>query len=153
MTNHRITFAVSGLLLFSIGCKLLTPNEEVPNGTSSITAKIQGVADTLSNIITYEHLGYFAYGEAGQYAIRLHLGNGDIGQHAWGTTPGFSNDSLATLNWYPSIPRMGGFTIALHHKGLRLIQGTFSFSVFDTSKVDTITVQDGSFTLYYVRKD
>jgi Family of unknown function (DUF6252) len=114
-------------------------------------ATVQGVVDTFSNVVA---VNYSGEGTSKGNTLRIHLGDVRIGDHKWGKYSGpYTPDSSATLNWMPALLDIGGFTITNHDTANRLIVGSFNFSVFDTTNKDTITVQNGHFSFYYILKE
>ena len=150
--NQKVCLSIlTAIVFFSYGCNLLNPKEDTPLGTSTMIATIQGVVDTFSNVVA---ANYFGSGTSNGYTLRINLGDGRIGNHKWGKYSGPNTlDSSATLNWMPALLDIGGFAITNHDTGNRLFEGTFNFSVFDTTNKDTITVQNGHFSFYYIQKE
>jgi hypothetical protein len=156
LNKKVILLILFSITLFSNSCNLLLPGKEVPLGTSTMIAKIQGVIDTFSNVNAYKIAGISGGGTSNGYNIELSLGTGEVGEHKWGSksvTGENQADSSASLNYLPALLDVGGFTVTNHDEAHRLVEGSFNFSVIDPSTKDTITVRDGQFSFYYVNTE
>jgi len=130
-----------------VGCKLPTG----PLGSSTMSAKINGVQKTFSSIEAQDYLGKWLWGSCDSDRVDLHLGYSDGGRCTWSAlhhTDFGDPDTTAYLNGSRAIPGIGGFEILMIAKGRREYSGVFEFSVTDSSGRDTIRVTDGSFDVF-----
>jgi hypothetical protein len=120
-----------------------------------MTATIGGVADTFHVDTPDSYIGLRVFAKSRANHLQLALADAAIGVHTWGmdSPDQFHTGTGAVLNGFPALLGSGGFEINQHDYSNRRINGTFTFSVYDTLKRDTVRVTDGRFTIYYITSD
>jgi hypothetical protein len=151
-------------LIFVIsGCKYLPlpiskEQLDAPRGTSTMTAKINGVPKMFSSIVPSDYYGSKEIrGSCESNRIDLQFGRSVGGWCTWSANQYergiVSYDTTAYLNYLRAIPGIGGFEIKTINKAMREYSGIFEFSVFDTLSNDTIRITEGNYDVFCPSQD